>query len=182
MAIINDVGFTDDVVSWSINQVCLLLERQTPLSKNDKTVIRRATDVDAKLGNQYSADGNGDAPYNVPDPVKIKRHRCHLTQANGRGGFSTAYDNNVCPFGERRLCPTGQDRSPPGRTLSSGRARGSLVSTELLGQHPCQETNLNPVLTASFPTTSIPRTQRSPPAGQPPGRLAVIDGLRAKAA
>ena len=51
--------------------------RQTHLPKNDKTIIRRAIDVHAKLGEQYSADGIGES--HVPDPVKIKRHRCRPT-------------------------------------------------------------------------------------------------------
>ena len=54
--------------------------RQTHPPKSDKTVIRRATDVHAKLGEQYSADGNGDGLHFAPDPVKIKRHRCHPIQ------------------------------------------------------------------------------------------------------
>ena len=49
--------------------------RQTPLCWGDKAVIRRASVVHPRLGNQQSADGIGDAPYNVPDPVEFERHR-----------------------------------------------------------------------------------------------------------
>ena len=87
---------------------CLLtIMRQTHLCQNDKTVIRRAADVHAKLCEQYSADGFGDAPHFVPDPVKIERHRCHSTfHQDGRAGFSSAHDNKRLPLSERRLYAT----------------------------------------------------------------------------
>lgn len=81
--------------------------RQTPLCHPDKTVIRRATDVQTKLCEQYSADGFGDALHFAPDPVKIERHRCHSTfHKVGRAGFSSAHDNKRLPLSERQLYAT----------------------------------------------------------------------------
>ena len=68
--------------------------RQTPLSNNDKTVIRRALDAEAKLGNQNKADGNGDAPELVPTPRNGGRATVH--EQFGRAGFSSAYGQIGC--------------------------------------------------------------------------------------
>lgn len=76
--------------------------RQTHLSKNDKTVIRWAVNVEAKLGNQKSADGNGDAPYFVPTP----RIGGRVTTLGllGRAGFSVAHGQiGFAPHGEALL-------------------------------------------------------------------------------
>jgi hypothetical protein len=64
-----------------------LTRRQTPLSYNYKTVIRRAGDSDAKLGKIKYADGNGDAPELVPTP-KIG-DRATVSPEIGRAGFSS---------------------------------------------------------------------------------------------
>ena len=63
--------------------------RQTPLTNNYKTVIRRASDADAKLGKIKYADGNGDAPELVPTP-KIGGRTTDLPMV-GRAGFSSTH-------------------------------------------------------------------------------------------
>jgi hypothetical protein len=85
--------------------------RQTPLSNNYKTVIRKASDAYAKLGKIKYADGNGDAPYIVPEPSN--RCRSTVLWRIGLAGFSSTngqigYD----PRGETLLSLVrGTDRS-----------------------------------------------------------------------
>jgi hypothetical protein len=64
-----------------------LTRRQTPLSNNYKTVIRKASDANAKLGKIKNADGNGDAPEFVPTP-RIGGRSTVLSRI-GLAGFSS---------------------------------------------------------------------------------------------
>ena len=72
---------------------------QTPLSNNYKTVIRKAREIDAKLGQIKYADGNGDAPYLVPTPriggqqtgsAMRSARLTYLFAGGGRAGFSSS--------------------------------------------------------------------------------------------
>lgn len=66
-----------------------IIQRQTPLSDNYKTVIRQASDAEAKLGKIKNADRNGDAPELVPPP-RIGG-RSTVCSKIGRADFSSAY-------------------------------------------------------------------------------------------
>ncbi len=61
--------------------------------ENDTTVIRRAADVDAKLGKKYSADGSGESQVPV---LTTDQYRSTSLCRVGLTGFSSAHDINVC--------------------------------------------------------------------------------------
>lgn len=72
-------GYSLPSLLGSTQALPALEKRQTPSSKNDKTIIRQAIETDpeakAKLGEINNADGVGDAPELVPEPDV----RCHAT-------------------------------------------------------------------------------------------------------
>jgi len=138
--------------------------RQTYSTRSDKTVIRRAIDVHAKLGKQYKCRWDrgvprprpGDQVTSVPpDPrnsvVVVSQRPTIITFAPSR---ALALSNQPIEIIRRRAdAIAGNDEV----------ARSSAL--ECWAYTPCHEINLNSMSTASVPATPTPRPLPALPTG-----------------